>query len=68
MTAPTPLTAESKIDEILHALVLLGITAATIFVKNPNSQQHAASFINATNQVILPVVDSLLNPPAVAVQ
>ena len=65
----TPLTSTSKLDEILHALVLLGITAASMFVKNPNSQQHAVSIINATNQIVLPLVDSLVNqvPPAVTV-
>lgn len=61
--ATTPLTSTSKLDEILHALVLLGITAASLFVKNPNTQAHAASIINATNQVVLPLADALLNPP-----
>lgn len=62
-TTPAPvLNVNATIDEILHALVILGITAASIFVKNPNSQQHAASIINATNQVVLPLADSLLNP------
>ena len=44
--------------------MLLGITAASLFVKNPNSQAHAASIINATNEVVLPLADALLNPPA----
>ena len=59
------LSASATIDEILHALILLGITAASIFVKNPNSQQHAVSIINAVNSTVLPLADSLLNPPAV---
>jgi len=62
MTAPTALTVESTIDEILHALVMLGITAASIFVKNPKSQALAGQIINATNQVVLPMADSVLNP------
>ena len=63
-TTQAPLSSNATIDVILHALVLLGITAASIFVKNPNSQQHAASIINATNQLVLPLADQLLNPPA----
>ena len=63
MSTPN-LSTTSRIDEILHALVLLGITAASIFIKNPNSQQHAASIINAVNTTVLPIADALLNPPA----
>lgn len=63
---PAPLAINATIDEILHALVILGITAASIFVKNPNSQAHAASIINATNQVVLPLADALLVPKPTA--
>jgi hypothetical protein len=59
-------TTSHTIDEILHSLVVLGISAAAIFVKNPNSQQHAASIINLTNSVVLPLADAFLNPPAQA--
>jgi hypothetical protein len=65
MTQPTPLHAQSTLDEILHALVVLGITAASIFVKNPKSQAFAGNIINATNQVVLPVADALLNPSSI---
>lgn len=50
------------VDQILHSIFALAITAATIFVKNQQSQQHAASIINLTNSLVLPVADSLLNP------
>ena len=63
-TTPTPLSVTARLDEILHALILLGITAASIFIKNPNTQQHAATIINAVNTTVLPLADELLNPPA----
>lgn len=63
-TTSAPLTHQSTLDEILHGLVVLGITAAALFVKNPNSQQHAVSIINLVNQAVLPIADQLLNPPA----
>lgn len=70
-TTPTPapvphLTAESRLDEILHALVIVGISAASIFVKNPNSRNLAGQIINVMNTNVLPTVDSLLNPPPAA--
>jgi hypothetical protein len=61
-----PLASGSTIDAILHALVILGISAASIFVKNPNSQQHAVSIINLVQTEVLPLADALLNPPAAA--
>jgi hypothetical protein len=45
---------------------MLGITAASIFVKNPKSQNLASQLINATNQVVLPMADSILNPTSSA--
>lgn len=63
---PQPLAIDATIDEILHALVILGITAAGLFVKNGDSKAHAASIINATNQVVLPLADALLVPKPTA--
>jgi hypothetical protein len=54
------------LDEILHDIFVVGISAAAIFVKNPISQQRAGSIINLLNQIVLPIADSLLNPPAPA--
>jgi hypothetical protein len=55
----------NQIDSILHAVIAAGIVAASIFVKNPNSQQHAATVIGAVN-TLLPMVDASLGvqPPA----
>lgn len=53
------------IDTILHDIIAGGILAATIFVKNPNSQQKAALMIDAVNR-LLPMLDSQLVPPAPA--
>lgn len=60
-------TTNSTLNDILKAIVVTGITAASIFVKNPNSQQHAADIINLV-QSILPVFDGLLNKPTTTVQ
>ena len=49
------------LDEILHGLILVGMTAASIFVKNPASQQHAATIIDLLNKVILPLAEEMLN-------
>ena len=66
-TTPLPsapaLTADSKLDEILHALVVIGISAASIFVKNANSRVLAGQLINVINTNVLPLADALLNPP-----
>ena len=59
---PTPLTAESTIDEILHALITAGIIAASIFVKNPKSLQLAGQVVNGIN-TLLPIADGLLGQP-----
>ena len=53
-----------EIDEILHLIVSVGIKAASIFVKNPKSQQSAANIIGLVNDVVLPVADGLLNTAA----
>ena len=53
------------LDAILHDLIFAGISAAAIFVKNPNSQQHAASLISLVQTTVLPLADALLNPPTV---
>jgi len=52
------------VDAILHDIFTVGISAAAIFVKNPNSQQHAASIIQLLQTSVLPVADSLLTLPA----
>lgn len=52
----------AQLDQILHDVFIVGISAAALFVKNPNSQQHAASIINLLNQVVLPIADSFLTP------
>jgi len=61
-TTPQPLHSLSTLDAILHAFILAGMTAASIFIKNPNSQAKAAPIINLVNEV-LPVIDTALNPP-----
>lgn len=58
--APAPVPHGSTLDTILHALILTSITAASIFVKNPKSQDHAASIINVVNSNLLPLADALL--------
>lgn len=45
VVAPTP--AQSEASKIISELVVFGITAASIFVKNPATQQHAATIITA---------------------
>ena len=50
---------KQSLETLLHAIIALGITAASMFVKNPASQQHAATVVNAVNG-LMPVVDSLI--------
>ena len=66
-TAPGPVkaTAGAIVDTVLHDVILTGILAASIFVKNPAHQQTAASLIQAVQQ-LLPVLDAQLNPPPAA--
>jgi hypothetical protein len=40
------------LSTILHDLFLVTVTAASIFVKNPNSQQQAASLISLANGLL----------------
>lgn len=39
-------------DSIFHDVITAGLIAASIFVKNPASQQHAAQIIQAVNPLI----------------
>lgn len=63
MATPTVVNPNATLDEILHALVTVGIVAASIFVKNPNSRVQAGQIINLVNTTVLPIADGLLNPP-----
>jgi len=54
---------KQTLAEILHALVATGIGAAAIFVKNPESQQHAGQIINLVQTTVLPIADAMLNGP-----
>jgi hypothetical protein len=44
-------------ETLIHDLILLCSLAASIFVKNPASQQHAAELIDAVNTHLLPLID-----------
>jgi hypothetical protein len=47
VVTPAPVTpVPSKSQELLGLFVTLGLTAASIFIKNPATQQHAANIIN----------------------
>lgn len=48
-------------DLLLHDFVTLGVVAAGIFVKNPNSRAHAATIIDAVQKVVLPMADDALS-------
>lgn len=43
--APVAVPTESLGQEILHDIFILGIGAASIFVKNPASQQKAVTLV-----------------------
>lgn len=58
-TTPTKETAGQIADTILHDVITAGILAASIFVKNPASQQKAANIMQAIQQ-LLPMLDSQL--------
>lgn len=68
-TVPAPIPAKQSAgqiaDTILHDVIATGILAASIFVKNPASQQTAANLINAVQQ-LLPMLDAQLNPGGTA--
>lgn len=51
----------SKFDMVLHDFVVMGIFAASIFVKNPAHQETAGKIIQAVTQ-LLPALDAQLNP------
>lgn len=53
-------TAGEIIDTVLHDVILTGVLAASIFVKNPAHQQTASLIINAISQ-LLPQLDAQLN-------
>lgn len=48
------------VEEIVHALLALTISAAALFVKNPNSQAHAATMVTVGTNVLLPLADQLV--------
>jgi len=48
----------ATVDAIVHDLLAVAIAAASIFVKNPASQQLAANLANMATNVLLPIVDS----------
>ncbi len=47
LPTPSPLAAS-----IIHDLVLTGLTAASIFVKNPQSQAQAGALISLVNAIL----------------
>lgn len=57
---PTPATTNQTVDEILHVLVVVGISMASIFVKNPSSVQKAGQIADLLKNTVLPIADSLL--------
>lgn len=59
-------SASVTIDQILHDLFYVGISAASIFLKNPASMAKAQSIASLLGNVLLPITDSLLNPPVAA--
>lgn len=50
-------TSNSELNQILQALFSIGILAASLFVKNPTSQQHAQSVIDLLNKEVIPQID-----------
>jgi len=46
-----------SLETLIHDLVALGILAASIFVKNPASQAHAAQIISVVQNDLLPLID-----------
>jgi len=57
---------EKTLAELLHGIVALGIGAANIFVKNPESRQHAGQIVDLVNSEVLPLADDLLSQQAAA--
>jgi hypothetical protein len=50
-TTTAPVSTPSTIETVLQDLFELGIGAASIFVKNPSSQQTAVNIINILKTV-----------------
>ncbi len=48
----TVTTATLNTSLLLHDLILTGLTAASIFVKNPASQEKAGVLINLINSIL----------------
>jgi len=46
-----------NLETLLHDLIAFGIVAASIFVKNPASQAHAAQIISIVQNDLLPLID-----------
>ena len=46
-----------NLETLIHDLIAFGFLAASIFVKNPASQEHAAKIIGALNDHLLPLID-----------
>lgn len=61
-TSDAPAIDPKTADAILHDIFVVGISVAALFVKNPQSQAHAASIIDLLNRVVLPIADGWLNP------
>ena len=51
-TPATPTGVTAVVDTVLNDLFEVGTIAASLFVKNPNSQQKAGTFITAIGQVL----------------
>lgn len=49
----------STVDTIFHDVIAAGLIAASIFVKNPQSQERAANIINAINPLIEMIMKQL---------
>lgn len=49
---PTPTPTQTLEQKIIHDLFILGVTAASIFIKNPASQQKAGILIGILQDLI----------------
>jgi hypothetical protein len=49
---PTPGPKAAIATEILNDLFAAGAFAASIFVKNPSSQQHASAFLQGIGKIL----------------
>lgn len=55
----SPVSPQSEASKILGLLYVLGITAASIFIKNPAHVQTAGNIVNLLNTV-LPDIEGIL--------